>query len=526
MQATYNGLRAKGGWFGITLVYLLIINMATARRVPGAPVGTILGRPRAKVTEKNGIPQQQSKTTDEFSVDSSDKQQQWNPIATTLKAFQSKWENITASIDEDVKNRERRRFMQNFLRLRTGYPELKYAIWHYTGVIRNPLTGSEVVAIQGVEIVRGVGLLSAQRYEGQLLNDTLSPLAADRIKLTSALLGQKGSNNPTGGSNKHEAAVLASYLVKKAFIYTEVANRTKAVTGFRVRPQAPLRAVEPAKQFTELVTISCRPGDKRQIAVAASGATQGAVTGDDEYTAVIQWPGGRTVGTRKIKLSSTLYPTQQSQSQQERTNRAPHITPLKWAASYLASDKPGTPHRYDVISFISGGSGIKKLVPKWISFAPSDTDNRGRSQEYYSLSMSPRNKWAGVLGAIPVVALAKFTQKAVTSISSSGGNHVGHSTDDADSNKGSIGAKGAVTMQYKRYGECPPWYSVGRFCSTELTATRYSTVQALPSDVRLLVERECPGFFTRSNLPTLASLSTDIDLLKKFKPWYDRILGR
>ena len=41
----------------------------------------------------------------------------------------------------------------------------------------------------------------------------------------------------------------------------------------------------------------------------------------------------------------------------------------------------------------------------------------------------------------------------------------------------------SAKMVYKRYGECPPWYSIGKTSSMEIQAYRYDSLADIPSDV-------------------------------------------
>eukprot|EP00596_Hydrurales_sp_CCMP1899_P001416 CAMPEP_0119055190 /NCGR_PEP_ID=MMETSP1177-20130426/75571_1 /TAXON_ID=2985 /ORGANISM="Ochromonas sp, Strain CCMP1899" /LENGTH=110 /DNA_ID=CAMNT_0007035671 /DNA_START=1093 /DNA_END=1422 /DNA_ORIENTATION=+ len=53
---------------------------------------------------------------------------------------------------------------------------------------------------------------------------------------------------------------------------------------------------------------------------------------------------------------------------------------------------------------------------------------------------------------------------------------------------------GIAIMKYKRYGECPPWYSTGRSCVTEISATRYSSMKKIPNYMRKIINEKHPDF--------------------------------
>lgn len=77
-------------------------------------------------------------------------------------------------------------------------------------------------------------------------------------------------------------------------------------------------------------------------------------------------------------------------------------------------------------------------------------------------------------------------------------------------------------LDYKRYGECPAWFSSGRLCSTELSARKYSSIRKLPPLIRRLVGENAPDFVSSRGLSE-SEFSSRSDLVSAFKPWYHRL---
>lgn len=92
--------------------------------------------------------------------------------------------------------------------------------------------------------------------------------------------------------------------------------------------------------------------------------------------------------------------------------------------------------RLDITNFISAGTRPthrKHWWTRWISFSSPISDLSGRSQEYYS-----------------VFPLTRKESK-----------------------------KSRVGMTYKRWGEAPSWFALGRTCSTELRAFRVDSIRKI-----------------------------------------------
>jgi len=125
----------------------------------------------------------------------------------------------------------------------------KGSVWYHTGCIRNPLTGSEVVSIQGIE--------------------TVKPLSD------------------------------SSYLSSKVFIYTDSLNDTSPIDFFRVRRQAPRRPVQPVRVLNEIVTLGALSRAHEQQSSSQSSSSTASQPG---FYSQVEFSSGRRLHSRKIDL--------------------------------------------------------------------------------------------------------------------------------------------------------------------------------------------------------------------------------
>lgn len=311
---------------------------------------------------------------------------------------------------------------RSFVKLRAGLVGSRGNVWYHTGCIRNPLTGSEVVSIQGIE--------------------TVKPL-----------------------SN-------CSYLSSKVFIYTDSHNSTVPIDSFRVRRQAPRRSVDPVKVVHEIVTI---------------GAAQ------QRFFTQVEFASGRQLHSRKVDLYD---------------GRRGGLGRGDVAARGLK-----LVHHMNGVSARRGGPLVispKRGWRRWVSFAGSDGEGHGKAQEYYHIweSSWPLFSPGSRVGVFPEVV--SWRQRVAQSLPRLG--------------------RGAA-MQCMRHGECPPWYALGRQCTTELSATRLASLGAVPGPVLELVRARCPDYLpvaaqllARSAQEGVALFRTQTDHLDedKFKPWWNR----
>ncbi len=141
-----------------------------------------------------------------------------------------------------VRRDERLQNVIDYVQLKLG-SHSKQSYWHYSGVLRNPLTGREIVGIEGVEVVRSAPVSPV--YEG----------------------------NTTA----------AAFLSKKLFMYVDRANASSLVEQYRLQRQAPLRPVKAISEIVEKVTLG----------IDDKGQTFASVT----------WPGSRrTITNNRIRI--------------------------------------------------------------------------------------------------------------------------------------------------------------------------------------------------------------------------------
>ena len=131
----------------------------------------------------------------------------------------------------------------DYVQLKLG-SHSKQSYWHYSGVLRNPLTGREIVGIEGVEVVRAVPI--SQEYE---MNNTIA----------------------------------TAFLSKKLFMYVDRANASNLLEQYRLQRQAPLRPVKAVNEIVEKVTLG----------IDDKGQTFASIT----------WPGSRrTITNNRISI--------------------------------------------------------------------------------------------------------------------------------------------------------------------------------------------------------------------------------
>ena len=150
------------------------------------------------------------------------------------------------------------RRLRDFIDIRTGGNGRDH-VWHYRGVIRNTISGSEVVTVEGIERVR-------------LLD------ASWRLKLPWT---QQPTINSKSSTMRPPSA---SYISNKAFIYTNASDPTSAVYYNRIRPTSPKRPVMPIRHFVEQVTIGTSPSNNKLISH-------------------VSWPGGRILLSRSLDVA-------------------------------------------------------------------------------------------------------------------------------------------------------------------------------------------------------------------------------
>ena len=244
------------------------------------------------------------------------------------------------------------------LTLRTGgLTKKRGVVWHYKGILRNPMNGAVIVGIEGLELTR-----------------RLSPL---EMNITSLHI----NNNSVTSS---------SFLSRKVFVYTELQNRSVAVTKFRSGKHAPLRPLTPAREIFERVTIGpfdANNGRRSRSTSTTNDTMMGSTvrvprpstavpsrTDFGRYIAEVELSGGRQLRTDKLSISC-------------QHDGLTSSTLMNVMHRFMTGTKGQYGMQYNVVNFVRGRP--KKLTNKWISFAsPSDLITSGRSQEYYTVLSS------------------------------------------------------------------------------------------------------------------------------------------
>lgn len=389
-------------------------------------------------------------------------------------------------------------------------------------------------------------------------------LSVDRKNLkgneTSQILPKNNNESPS-----------STFLSKKVFIYTDLRNRSQTISEFRSGKFAPKRPVKGTKIMYELITIGSKikskshhnsHDEKRDIKIretnniidkngvtvyTESSSSHGYALSSAEkkkknhrvdsgnnfgnYFAEIEWPGGRKTRTEKITIS-------------RESGEQFSLLDVLFGDFNERSDL-GV--QYNIINFMRGKP--KKPFNRWISFAsPPDKISSGRSQEYYTIAkeritFTPLRYFSDV-SKVMKYKIENF-EKVLKSYSSDeiktlqnklknvlSGNKIIDSTETATTQEiGKIVVnenpyeirpiinRSIANLKYKRYGEGPSWYSIGRSTATEISAKRYNSIDHLPAYIIELVDLQCPTFIKDSSV-LLSEFRSESDLLDNYKPWY------
>lgn len=286
--------------------------------------------------------------------------------------------------------------IKNIATIRAGSPQSTGVIWHHSGVMRNPITGAEVVGIEGIEFTSNLPFYVKVSNISNSSIGSITPTTTD-TKLSPKRNQRKSSKGvAVQGTVIEKEQFSQSFLSHKLFVYVDAKNRSKAIESHRIHPiHSPARAVRPVKELNQIVTL---------------GVDQNCTLSSE-----LQFPGGRTVRSSRIKINKVA----------SGSNSAIHH-----CLDRMGICLPSNPS-LEIIHFISAHK--KKSFNRWISFQSPASDINGRSQEYYTMELC----------------------------------------------RGPSSAR----MAYRRYGECPSWYSVGKASSVELTADRYDSLDEVPKDV-------------------------------------------
>ena len=252
----------------------------------------------------------------------------------------------------NINNLKSELLLRNFINLRTGNKCNKNGIWwHYKGIIRNPLSGKEIIAIEGVENIR-------------LIDASWFPLK----KIRNNIFKKSNDNNHYNNneSTVKDSDVYGRYICNKVFIYTQLDNRTSPVTEYRLHPSAPTRVVQPIKHYMEDITVSKQLKQQNQQKQQNQIQKMGNSNSNPKMSIEIKWPGGRTLVTNQAEflLPSCLGNT---------------------GGIGLAGRR-----QLELSCFLRSESARerekKRKINKWISFAPGPKSSTPRSSESYMLT--------------------------------------------------------------------------------------------------------------------------------------------
>ena len=403
-------------------------------------------------------------------------------------------------------------------------------------------------------------------------------------ELNEDTFGERNSMSGNGTSQvslerKNDKQPSSTFISKKVFIYTDLRNRSEIISQFRSGKFAPQRPVAGTKIMYELITIGPKMKSGRYLNsfevknnIKIKGkkniidenkmrdSTSTTITKNHEnnfstttkkrqnrksnsnnnfgnYFAEIEWPGGRKTRTEKISVS--------------RDSGGQFSLLDVLFGDFTERSELGV--QYNVINFMRGKP--KKPFNKWISFAsPPDKISSGRSQEYYTIakeritftpiqylsdvSKFMMYKMKNVENIIRMTSLneinSEFYHKlknilskrknddSFTSIIVENDQNDIDKFDDISYQIRPIINHSVANLKYKRYGEGPSWYSVGRPTATEITGKRYNSINHLPLYIVELVNQQCPTFI-ESSAPFLNDFRSQTDLLDSYKPWYSSI---
>jgi hypothetical protein len=223
----------------------------------------------------------------------------FSQLANKLPSLRPPTNSTTAVAPEYVK------LIKSLANARAGSPDNSGVVWYHTGVMRNPLTGAEVVGIEGLEFV---------------------------------------SRLPANFSSTSSSSELytESYLSRKLFAYVNAKNRSEAIRSFRVRPpHSPARDVQPFKELNQVVTL-------------------GVDSQGNAFT-YVAFPSGRTLHSTRVRISaSTGLATNGNSNSNNNNERRSGI------AAVAAPSGPLNNPVFDVVHFMSAKK--KKSFNRYVSF--------------------------------------------------------------------------------------------------------------------------------------------------------------
>jgi len=204
-------------------------------------------------------------------------------------------------------------------------------VWHYQGVIRNTLSGSEVVTIEGVE---RVGLVDASWKLTLPWKKTCPPDAFE--------------------------APFASYISNKLFVYTNASDPDEAIYAYRVSRQAPERPVRPVKHLLEKITV----GTKEQAPTEDRSTSTNTKGKGRTLLGRVTFPGGRTLTSKNFDFT---------------------------VAGCIGRGNTGSGalgrKQVELVHFMRPTPAPKRpktALSRWVSFAPGPSPDAARTLESYT----------------------------------------------------------------------------------------------------------------------------------------------
>ena len=396
--------------------------------------------------------------------------------------------------------------LEEYKDLRIGDGE-EEAIWHYKGIIRNPITGNEVVGVEGIE--RAVldpatsksknrfSFFSSKAFCYTDLNDQEQEQPVGEAEVDMSVVAKSAKAKNSGSSDRDEIVPIKSY---------------------RVRPLAPEREVQPLTEVHQLVTIGYRPRAKRTSSdssdsevptLTAGGNSQregknkvtpktrsglkAEAKSDSEqepevdFFSTVQWPGGRVVHTNKLQVLSA-HVRRRSQKDSRGGTRGVGVgggRVRRYGTERVHSSEGSSSNSgggVEVVHYLSGASAKKDAGSSYVSLLLPESESKDEGESKGGSTEKGATKAKGVFSNLgrwvsfaassedphgrygksqEYYSLSKPPSTSTsTSVSKAGNPFFGdvRGIRSSRTRTRTRQAQPISTMRCTRYGECPPWY--------------------------------------------------------------------
>lgn len=374
----------------------------------------------------------------------------------------------------------------DFFRRRTNYPELRSCLWHFSGNVRHPMNGREIAGIEGLELITAV-----EPVGNSGLNDSQPGGKVDSL------------------FSRYQKRRVFSYLSNKVYLYVQPHDHTKLLEKIKIREMSPKRNVK----------------NKRKCLTWNSLVEYDILTVNNSVTkklfqSVIQFPSSRKVFSKNLTFDNSFETNDDHKGTSwslntvvatHRVNNNPKNSidakELKYQQHLLEESKLFGSKPLSLGNKIS--QGIAKVVDKaksLVSFSATGESNSlhdfSSSTEQYKIHSIP-NKASG--GGSWIMTLLRGKDRSYT-----------------------------ITMDYRRFGEAPSWFSPGKPAIVDLQGRRYASLYDLPVDVQKLFREHAPDLIDNiekiCNAVDPAKELTSVyvngkDENDNYLPWYTQ-LGR